>query len=226
MTFDSSVLHINSETSFEIDGQRVNLSDMIYQYRMAKKYCGDDWENCKPKQISDINSNNNELNNDNIQQNLEDNVLSNNAIDNINNNKDIGNDGNGNGLMNAALESNKKVKENTADEVKNILDGVGEFKEKTKNGKKSLDSSNANSSPFDRKTQGLYGNNEGNQQFNNKINGGNAADYNQYGDKNDDYIRKEGSNLIPHPIVMAPIKRNEQLFGRVDRTNNAIILTR
>ena len=49
MNFDSSILHINTNTLFELNGEKINLSDMVNQYQMAKKYCGDDWENCKPR---------------------------------------------------------------------------------------------------------------------------------------------------------------------------------
>lgn len=42
-------MHINSNTLFELNGEQINLADMVNQYQMAKKYCGDDWENCKPR---------------------------------------------------------------------------------------------------------------------------------------------------------------------------------
>lgn len=49
MNFDSSILHINMNTVFDLNGEKISLADMVNQYQMSKKYCGNDWENCKPR---------------------------------------------------------------------------------------------------------------------------------------------------------------------------------
>lgn len=56
----NNTIFINSKTVFDLNGEKINIADMINQYKLTKLNCGDNWEKCQRilSNIQNFNENN------------------------------------------------------------------------------------------------------------------------------------------------------------------------
>lgn len=58
LNLKNNTIFINSQTAFELNGEKINIADIINQFKQAKFNCGDNWEKCQKMNIEKFNENN------------------------------------------------------------------------------------------------------------------------------------------------------------------------